>query len=149
PSERVASHLAGADAQRLLDAQHPDLAVADRAGAGTVDDRLEHVLDRAALGQDLAPRLGQQLDLVLGAAVDLGVAALAAEAAGVGHGQALDADALPRRLPLFQFERVDDRHDQLHQPRSPWGMRTVAEARSGGAAPAGTGAAAPTPSLKA
>ena len=72
------------------------------------------------------------------------------DARGFGHGQALDADALQRRLHLFQLERFDDRDDQLHQPRSPWGTRTVEGARSGGAAaePVPTWAD-PTPSAKA
>ena len=40
-SERVVALFAGADADRLLDGHDEDLAVADLAGLGGVDDRLD------------------------------------------------------------------------------------------------------------
>jgi hypothetical protein len=44
-SDRVRSPVAGADADRLLDVEHEDLAVADAAGAGSILDRLDDIDD--------------------------------------------------------------------------------------------------------
>ena len=61
--------------------------------------------------------LGQEVDDVLGAAVELGVALLAAVALGLQHGHALDAQLLQGLLHLVQLERLDHRLDLLHSPR--------------------------------
>ena len=58
--------------------------------------------------------LGQQIDVVLLAAVDLFVAFLAAVAADFGDRHAVDADALQRFLDFVQLERLDDRFDFFH-----------------------------------
>ena len=58
--------------------------------------------------------LGQEVHDVLGAAVELGVALLAAEALGLDHGHALQADLLQRLLHLVELERLDDGFDLLH-----------------------------------
>ena len=58
--------------------------------------------------------LGQEVDDIFGAAIELGVALLAAEALGLGHGDALQADLLQRFLHLVELERLDDRFDLFH-----------------------------------
>src|SRR6185295_3914171 len=80
--------LAGADAHDLLDRGDEDLAVADLAGARGLDDRLDRPVDQAVLKDDLDLDLGQEIDDVLGAPVELGMALLAAEALDLGHGEA-------------------------------------------------------------
>src|SRR5215813_9990371 len=74
------AHFAGADAHRLCQLGHVHLAVADLPGARHVRDRFEHLLrDRVVDGQlDLGLR--QEVDAVLRAAIQLGVAALSSEA---------------------------------------------------------------------
>jgi hypothetical protein len=70
---------------------------------------------------DLDLHLGQEVDDVFGAAIELGVALLAAEALGLGHGDALQADLLQRFLHLVELERLDDRFDLFHfQRRKAW-----------------------------
>ena len=59
--------------------------------------------------------LGQEVDHVLGASVQLGVPLLTAEALDLGHGHALQADLLQRLLDLVELERLDDRLDLLHR----------------------------------
>ena len=71
--------------------------------------RLEVLVD-----DDLDPHLGDQVDLVLGAAVDLGVAALAPVAAGLADGQTGHAHLLEGGLDLVEAVRLDDRGDELH-----------------------------------
>ena len=66
-----------------------DLAVADAAGARRLLDGLDGPLDQAVLDHQLDLHLGQEVDDVLGAAVELGVALLPAEALGLEHGDAL------------------------------------------------------------
>ena len=67
-----------------------------------------------SLTDDFDLHLGQEVDHVLGAAVQLGVALLAAEALDLGDRRARDADLGQRLAHLFEFERLDDRGDLLH-----------------------------------
>src|SRR6478609_9655571 len=71
--------LAGADAQRGFDGRDEDLAVADAPGGGGRGDRLDHLLGLRVGHHDLELHLGQEVDDVLGAAVELGVALLPAK----------------------------------------------------------------------
>ncbi len=54
--------------------------------------------ESASLGEDLDADLGHEVDGVLGAPVDLGVAPLAAESLDLGHGHTLHTEA-PQSLP--------------------------------------------------
>ena len=80
--------------------------------------------------------LGQEVHDVLGAAVELGVALLAAVALGLEHGHALDAEFLQRLLHLVELERLDDGFDLLHRGGS--------EGPGAGAAPVARLAARPS-----
>ncbi len=57
---------------------------------------------------------GQKVDDVLGAAIELGMALLPAEAFGFEHRDALQADLVEGVLHLIQLEGLDDRFDLLH-----------------------------------
>ena len=105
---------AGADAHHLLDRGDEDLAVADLAGARRLDDRLDRALDQRVGDDDLDLDLGQEIDDVFGAAVELGVALLAAESLDLGDRQAGDADFGQRLAHLVELERLDDRFDFFH-----------------------------------
>src|SRR5215218_1858280 len=73
--------LAGADADRVLERQNEDLAVADPAGVpgpGGVDDGLDRGLDERVVDRDFELELGQEPNLELLPAVDLGVPLLPA-----------------------------------------------------------------------
>src|SRR3546814_3097375 len=69
--------LAGADADGFLDRADEDLAVADASGVGRLLDGLHRALDQLVLQDDLDFHLGQEIDDVFGAAVELGMAFLA------------------------------------------------------------------------
>src|SRR5882724_10268290 len=90
-SERSLAVLAGADAGDRLERKDENLAVADLAGLGGGDDRVDRLPDRLVGNGDLDFDLGQEVDRVLAAAVDLGVALLTAEAFDFSHGHSLDA----------------------------------------------------------
>ena len=57
---------------------------------------------------------GQEIDGVFAAAINFGVAFLAAEAFDFGDGHAFDADFAERVFDFLQFERFDDRFDFFH-----------------------------------
>ena len=57
-----------------------DLAVADLAGACRIGDGLDDLLENVIVNGQLNFRFGQEVDDVLGASIQLGVAALPAEA---------------------------------------------------------------------
>ena len=58
--------------------------------------------------------LRHEVDGVLGAAVDLAVAALPAVAAGLADRHARDPEGLQGLLDLVELVRLDDRGDELH-----------------------------------
>ena len=94
-----------------------------------------HGVDVGVVDDDLDPDLGHQGDVVLRAAVDLGVALLPAVAADLRHGHAGDADRLQRGPGVLPLVRLDDRGDQLH-PALPLGSG-VQDAGPGGAGAGG------------
>src|SRR3712207_3726445 len=118
-SDRVRAGLAGADADRFLDARYKNLAIADAAGLGRLADRLDGAVVAVVREHDLELHLGQEVDHVLGAAVELGVALLAPEALGLDHGDALQPHLLQRLLHLVELERLDDGFDLLHCTPAP------------------------------
>src|SRR5215469_5428847 len=91
-SERVVVAFPGPDADHLLDRRNPDLAVADLAGAGRLDDGLGHPLGELLVDQYLDADLRDELDRVLGPAVDLGVPPLPTISLDLGDGQAQHTD---------------------------------------------------------
>ena len=62
--------------------------------------------------------LGHEAHLVFGAAIELGVAALAAVAPYFGDRDALDAEAGERLADLLELVRLDDGNDVFHPPTS-------------------------------
>src|SRR5713101_6647171 len=73
-SNRFGTALAGADADRFVDGADEDLAVADPPGAGGLLNGLDGALHQIVLEHDLDLHLGQEVDDVLGATVELGMA---------------------------------------------------------------------------
>ena len=72
--------LAGADADRALERDDEDLAVADLAGAAAGAERVDRRLDEVVGDRDLEPDLVGEADLDRGAAVGLDAVELAAVA---------------------------------------------------------------------
>ena len=114
PHKRVGVGLAGADAHRLIDRGDENLAVADLAGLGGADDGVDHLVDAVGRHRHLDPDLGQEVHRVFGAAVDFGVALLAAVAFDLGHGHAVHADRDQRVADFLELEWLDDGDDQFH-----------------------------------
>jgi hypothetical protein len=71
--------------------------------------------DHVVGDHDLDLHLGQEVDDVFGAAIQFGMALLAAKALGLRHRDALEAHFLQRLLDFVEFERFDDRFDLFHR----------------------------------
>lgn len=97
-SEGVRAAFAGPYPDGAVDRNAPDLAVTDLAGPGGLDDDLDELFGVLVLDEDLDADLGDQVDGVLGAPVDLGVAALPPVTAGLGDGEPLDSEGLEASL---------------------------------------------------
>src|SRR5690606_29600328 len=106
--------LVGADSDGLLERDDEDLAVAYLASLGRLDDRLRRLADDVVLYGDLDLHLREEVDRVLAAAVDLGVALLAAETLYFRDGHAIDADLRQGLLSLLQLEWLDDGYNKFH-----------------------------------
>src|SRR5215207_4307777 len=99
---------------------------------GRAADRLDRLFDHLVLDDQLELYLGEKVDDVLGAAVELGMALLAAETLGLEHGNALEADLVEGVLHLIELEGLDDRFDLLHwlgPPRTQTPVPPVAAVR--------------------
>lgn len=108
---RVGIGFAGTDADGLFQVDHEDLAVTDLAGVGRLGDGLDHAIELIVGDGHVDLHLWQEVDDVFGAAVQLGVALLTAEALDFGDGDALYANLRQRLAHVVQLERLDDGSD--------------------------------------
>src|SRR2546423_15530879 len=114
-SDRITSPFPRADADDVFDRQDEDLSVADPTGLGGALDRFDDLRDQLVADDDVELHLGQEVDDVLGAAVELGVALLPPESLHLTDRDPLDADCAERLLHLVELEGLDDRLDLLHR----------------------------------
>src|SRR4051812_27340296 len=90
--EGVVAALARSDPYESLELRHPDLPVADLAGAGGLCDDVDDLVGLGVIACDLDHRLRNEVDPVLRPSVDLRVPTLATEALRFGDRHAVDAD---------------------------------------------------------
>jgi hypothetical protein len=105
---------AGADADHLLHVAYEDLAVADLAGTSRLGDCLDRALHQRIGHHRLDLHLGQEVDHVLGAAIQLRVALLPAEALDVGDGEPSHSRLGERLADFVELEGLDDGGDLFH-----------------------------------
>src|SRR5581483_485780 len=113
-SHGVGAALPGADPYHGLHRHRPDLAVADAAALRGLHHDADQVFGVLVVTEDLDAHLRHEIDLVLGAAVHLGVAALPAVPARLRDGHAVHAERLKRGLDVVELEGLDDRRDKPH-----------------------------------
>ncbi len=75
----------------MFERRGEDLAVADLAGAGRLFDGFNDLIDQMVRHGGFDAQLGQEIDGVLGAAIQLGMALLAAKSLYFSDSQTLDA----------------------------------------------------------
>src|SRR5438105_56745 len=120
--------LAGADANRMVEVDDEDLAVADLAGLGGRGDRVDGLVDLIGIDGDFDLDLGQEAHGVFGAAIDFRVAFLPAISLDFGHREPVNADGGQGITDFFELEWLDDRHNNFHgfipawtrHPRAVW-----------------------------
>src|SRR5512132_467619 len=105
---------AGTDANHLLDRSDENLAVADLSRARGLDDRLDRALDERIAKHHFHLDFRQEIDDVLGAAIELGMPFLAAEALDFGDRQTRDADLRKGLAHFVELDGLDDRLDLFH-----------------------------------
>jgi hypothetical protein len=115
PLDGFVAALSGADAHGFLYPRDENLAIADTAGLRRTADRLDSLLGLGVLDDQLDLHFGQEVDDVLGTAIELGMALLPPEALGLDHRDALHADLVERFLHFVELERLDDGFDLFHR----------------------------------
>src|SRR6185295_869482 len=105
---------AGSDADDAIDVRDEDLAVANLAGLGGLENGFDYLIDEVAANGNFDLGLGDEVHDVLSAAIELGMAALTAEALHLRHRHARNAYLGQRRTDVVEFERLDDGGDQFH-----------------------------------
>src|SRR5699024_9651072 len=106
--------LSGTNSNHLLQRRDEKLAVADLAGARRCLNPLGDALEQRLGDGHLDLELGQKIRHVLGAAIQLGMPLLPAEALDLGHRHALDPDVGKRLAHVVELERLDDGGDEFH-----------------------------------
>src|SRR5271169_194283 len=92
PLEGIRAGLAGSDTHDLLEIENKDLAVADLAGVRGFFHRLNNAVEQLGYYRRLDLDLGQKIDDILRASIELGMPLLSAEALDLGNRDPLHAD---------------------------------------------------------
>ena len=108
---------AGADPYDLLQVVYEDLAVTNLAGASRAFDRFNCTLNDRVVNRCLDFCLWQEVDHILGTAIQLGVTFLAPEPLDLGDGDALHTDGREGFAHFIELERLNDGSDEFHVSR--------------------------------
>src|ERR1043165_1922053 len=112
----VLAALAGADANGVFKIDDEYFAIANLAAGGFAGtgDRIDDLVGDAVVTRDLQFDFAHEIYRVLVAAVDFGVALLAAVALNIRNGDATDARMTQRFAHSIELGRLDDRNDVFH-----------------------------------
>src|SRR6266567_5861539 len=106
--------LAGADADRMVEVDDEDLAVADLSGFCSRGDGVDGLVDLVRGNGDLDLDLGQEAHGVFGTAIDFRVALLPAISLDFRHREPVNANGGQGITDFFELEWLDDRHNNFH-----------------------------------
>src|ERR1700694_362912 len=112
--EGVTVGFAGPDPQGVIDRRHEYLAVADLAGARAGGDDVNRLVGEIGCDGDFDPQLRQKIHDIFGAAIDVGMALLAAVTLALGHGHAGNPDRGEGLAHLVKLEWFDNGDNELH-----------------------------------
>src|SRR5580692_411908 len=119
-SKRSGIGLAGADTNRMVEVDDEDLAVADLSGFCRGRDRVDGLVDLIGGDRDLNLDLGQEAHRIFSAAIDFRVAFLTTVSLDFCHRQTVNADGGQGITDFFEFEWLDDRHNNFHGSYPRW-----------------------------
>src|SRR6201990_598923 len=98
----------------MVEVDDEDFAVADLAGFGSRGARIDGLVDLVRIDGDFDLDLGQEAHGIFGAAIDFRVAFLPAVALDFRHRQTVNANGGQGVTDFFEFEWLDDRHNNFH-----------------------------------
>src|SRR3569833_1450347 len=98
----------------MFEAEDENLAVADLAGLGGSGDGVDGAVDLGIGDRDLDFDFGQETHGVLSATINFGMTLLAAVPLHFRDREAMNADGGQGISDLFQLDRLDDSHHDLH-----------------------------------
>src|SRR5437868_11309706 len=98
----------------MVEVDDEDLAVADLSGLRSRRDGLDSLVDLARAYSDLDLDLGQETHGVFSAAIDFRMALLAAISLDFRHRETVNANGGQGVTDFFEFEWLDDRHNNFH-----------------------------------
>src|SRR3954454_14185906 len=98
----------------MVEVDDEDLAVADLAGFRGGGDGFDGLVDLVGGDRDFDLDLGQEAHRVFGAAIDFCVALLTAVSLDFRHRQPVNANGGQGIPDFFEFEWLDDRHNDFH-----------------------------------
>ncbi len=104
-----------ADADGIFDCTDENFAVADLTGFGSLNNRIDRGRNLRISENNFDLNLGEEIDSVLTAAINLRVALLPPESFDLADGHSLNPNFRQCFLNIFQFERLDNRLDFLHR----------------------------------
>src|SRR6185437_5132518 len=113
-SEGRGIRFACANADRMVEVDDEDLAVADLAGLGRHRDGLDGLVDLLGGDSDLDLDLGQEAHRVFGSTVDFRVAFLPPISLDFRDRETMNANGGQGIADFFEFEWLDDRHNNFH-----------------------------------
>ncbi len=111
---RLRAALIGADADNLFDIGDEDFAVPDFSRLGGMSDRLDRALRPVVGENDFQFHLGQKIDGIFAATINLGVAFLTTKSSDFTQGHSFDPDLGERLFHGLHLEGLDDRLDFFH-----------------------------------
>src|SRR6201990_977438 len=98
----------------MVEVDDEDFAVADLAGFGSRGARIDGLVDLVRIDGDFDLDLGQEAHGIFGAAIDFRMAFLAAVSLDFRHRQTVNANGGQGVTDFFEFEWLDDRHNNFH-----------------------------------
>jgi hypothetical protein len=104
----ILSAFARSDSDDLIHGQYENLPVADLSRLGTPLDGFNRLRNDFIRNDQFDLGLGEEVDLIFGASVDLGMAPLPSEALDLGRRHSLDADFGQGMLHFIQLKRFDN-----------------------------------------
>src|SRR5262249_37234910 len=104
----------GADANRVVEVDDEDLAVADLAGFCRRGDGVDGLVDLFGWNSDFDLDLGQETHRVFCTPVNLRMAFLPAISLDFRHRKTVNANGGQGITDFFQLEWLDDRHNNFH-----------------------------------
>src|ERR1700742_3512345 len=99
----------------MVEVDDKDLAVADLSGFCRGRDRVDGLVDLIGGDRDLDLDLGQEAHRVFSAAIDFRVALLPPVSLDFRHRETVNANGGQGVADLFEFEWLDDRHNNFHE----------------------------------